>query len=106
MPRVIVTDKLRSCMAAKREVLPSVEHRQSRYLNHRAENSHQPTLRRERAMQKFKSAGHARRILSAFGPIREHFCPHRHRFNAEDYRRERVQRFQTWNEIIGAGVAA
>jgi putative transposase len=55
VPRVIVTDKLRSYGAAKREVLPNVEHRQSRYLNNRAENSHRPTRRRERQMQRFKS---------------------------------------------------
>ncbi len=58
VPRVIVTDKLRSYAAAKREVLPGVEHRQSRYLNNRAEVSHQPTRRRERQMQRFKSARH------------------------------------------------
>jgi putative transposase len=46
--RVIVTDKLRSYGAAKRIVLPHVIHRQSRYLNNRAENSHQPTRQRER----------------------------------------------------------
>ncbi len=106
VPRVIITDRLGSYRAAKREVLPSVEHRRSRYLNNRAENSHQPTRTRERRMQRFKSAGHAQRFLSTFGPIRQHFCPRRHRFNAEDYRQERMQRFQTWNEIIGAGVAA
>src|SRR4051812_25658120 len=50
MPRVIITDKLRSYAAAKREILPGVEHRQSRYLNDRAEVSHQPTRRRERQM--------------------------------------------------------
>ncbi len=64
VPRMIVTDKLRSYGAAKREVLPSVEHRQSRYLNNRAEVSHQPTRRRERQMQRFKSARHAQRFLS------------------------------------------
>ena len=47
MPRVIVTDKLGSYSAAKREILPSVEHRQNRYLNNRCEVSHQPTRRRE-----------------------------------------------------------
>lgn len=51
MPRVIVTDKLRSYGVAHREVMPSVEHRQSKYLNNRAENSHQPTRQRERAMK-------------------------------------------------------
>ena len=47
-PRVLVTDKLKSYGAAKREVMPGVEHRQSRYLNNQAEVSHQPTRRRER----------------------------------------------------------
>jgi hypothetical protein len=55
VPRVLVTDKLKSYAAAKRQILPGVEHRQSRYLNNRAENSHQPTRRRERQMQRFKS---------------------------------------------------
>src|ERR1700755_1120975 len=55
VPRVIVTDKLKSYAAAKRDILPGVEHRQSRYLNNRAEVSHQPTRRRERQMQRFKS---------------------------------------------------
>jgi putative transposase len=45
MPRVIVTDKLRSYGVAQRQLLPGVEHRQSRYLNNRAENSHRPTRR-------------------------------------------------------------
>lgn len=106
IPRVIITDKLASYGAAKREVLPSVEHRQSRYLNNRAENSHQPTRKREQAMQRFKSAGHAQRFLSAFGPIRDHFCPRRHRLRAEAYRRERVRRFQAWNEVTGLQMAA
>lgn len=48
--RVIITDKLKSYGAAKRELLPGVEHRQHRYLNNRAENSHQPTRQRERRM--------------------------------------------------------
>ncbi len=55
VPRVIVTDKLRSYSAAKAEVLPSVEHQQQKYGNNRAENSHQPTRLRERLMRRFKS---------------------------------------------------
>ena len=54
-PRVLVTDQLRSCAVAHREVLPSVEHRQSQYLNNQAENSHQPTRQRERAMKRFRT---------------------------------------------------
>jgi putative transposase len=63
VPRVIITDKLASDGAAKRELLPSVEHRQHRYLNNRAESSHRPTRQRERAMRRFKSAGQAQRFL-------------------------------------------
>ena len=52
-PRVIVTDGLRSYNVISRDLLPAVEHRRSKYLNNRAENSHQPTRRRERRMQRF-----------------------------------------------------
>src|ERR671929_1406201 len=65
VPRVIVTDKLPSYGAAKRKILPGVEHRQSRYLNNRAEVSHQPTRRRERQMQRFKSPRQAQQFLSS-----------------------------------------
>ena len=106
VPRVLITDKLGSYEAAKKEVMPSVEHRRHRRLNNRAEHSHQPTRQRERTMRRFKSAGHAQRFLSAFGPIREHFCPRRHRLRAEEYRRERVRRFQVWNEVIRLQKAA
>ena len=106
IPRVIVTDQLKSYGAAQREVLPSVEHRQHRYLNNRAENSHQPTRQRERRMQRFKSPGQAQRFLAAYGPIASHFRPRRHRFSAPAYRQEMTQRFQTWQEITGIAIAA
>lgn len=106
VPRVIITDKLASYEAAKGEVLPSVEHRKHKRLNNRAENSHQPTRQRERTMRRFKSAGHAQRFLSAFGPIRDHCCPQRHRLRAEEYRRERAHRFQVWHEVTGVAMAA
>jgi putative transposase len=106
VPRVIVTDKLRSYGAAKRELLPGVEHRQHRYLNNRAENSHQLTRQREHRMQRFKSPGHAQRFLSAHGPITQHFRPRRHRFTAPAYRQELGKRFQLWREITTPALAA
>jgi putative transposase len=106
VPRVIITDKLKSYGAAKREMLPSVEHRQHRYLNNRAENSHQPTRQRERRMQRFKSPGHAQRFLSAYEPITQHFRPRRHLLPAPIYRQEMQQRFQTWQEITSLPAAA
>jgi putative transposase len=68
VPRVVVTDKLGSYGAAHREVMPAVAHRQSRYLNNRAENSHQPTRQRERAMKGLRSVGSAQRFLACFSP--------------------------------------
>jgi len=106
VPRVIVTDQLKSSGAAKRELLLSVAHRPHRYLNNRAENSHQPTRRRARRMQGFKSPGHAPRFLSADGPIAQHFRPRRHRLPAHAYRQEMAQRFQIWQEITGTAMAA
>ena len=98
-PRVVVTDKLRSYGAALKELLPHTEHRQSRYLNNRAENSHQRTRRRERALQRFKSSGHAQRFLSVFEPLNTHFRPPRHLLKAADYRRAMRERFSTWREV-------
>jgi putative transposase len=106
VPRVIITDKLKSYEATKREVLPNVEHRQHRYLNIRAENSHQPTRQRERRMQRFKSPGHAQRFLSAYGPIAQHFRLHRHRFTAPAYHQELRERFQIWRGITTPAQAA
>jgi putative transposase len=98
-PRVIITDKLRSYRASIREVLPHVEHRQHKGLNNRAENSHRPTRRREKVMQRFKSMNQAYRFLSPFGLIYEHFKPKRHLMKAADYRQIVVKRFQEWEEI-------
>jgi len=105
VPRVIITDKLKSYGAAKPEILPGVEHRQHRYLNNRAENSHRPTRQRERRMQGFKSPGHAQRFLSAYGPLAQHFRPRRHRLSAQTSRQEMVQRFQSWQEVTGLATA-
>ncbi|HEX8761685.1 MAG TPA: IS6 family transposase [Pseudonocardiaceae bacterium] len=106
VPRVLVTDKLASYPVAHRRLMRSVEHRRSKYLNNRAENSHQPTRQRERAMKRFTSPGHAQRFLSAFSGISPHFRPRRHRLGAREYRREMAGRFTTWNEVTGTATAA
>ncbi len=106
VPRVLITDKLASYEAAKREVLPSVEHRRHKGLNNRAENSHLPTRQRERRMQRFKSPGHAQRFLAAHGPIAGHFRPRRHRLTAAAYRHQRDQAFATWRAVAGVSAAA
>jgi putative transposase len=106
VPRVIVTDTLASYQVAHRELMPSVRHRRSKYLNNRAENSHRPTRQRERAMKRFKSIRHAQRFLSAFSGISPHFRPRRHLLSAADYRQVMADRFAVWNEITGATTTA
>ena len=106
VPRVLVTDKLKSHGAAKREILPSVEHRQHRYLNNRGENSHQPTRQRERRMQGVKSPGRAQRFLSAYDPVAQHFRFNRPRCTAPAYQQELRARFQLWRGSTALAQAA
>ena len=101
VPRVMITDKLASYNAAKADVMPSVEHRSHKGLNNRAENSHQPTRRRERQMKRFKSARQAQRFLSAHDQINNLFHLRRDHLPAVQYRAVRTQAFQTWAEVTG-----
>jgi putative transposase len=98
--------KLGSYGVAPRRLMRSVEHRRSKYLNNRAENSHQPTRQRERAMKRFRSAGGAQRFLSAFSAISPHFRPRRHRLTAVQYRHEMTTRFTSWHQVTRLTPAA
>jgi putative transposase len=102
-PRVMITDKLRSYGAAKAKMDLRVEHRQPKGLNNRAENSHQPTQRRERIMKRFKSARQAQRFLSVHDQVANRFhlpCPAK--ATAEDRRAKRNRAFAVWSEISGS----
>jgi putative transposase len=105
-PRVMITDKLASYSAAKREVMPGVEHRRHKGLNNRAENSHQPTRRRERQMKRFKSAGQAQRFLSTHDQINNLFPLCREHVTATEYRAARTRAFEPWAEVSGVAAAA
>ncbi len=104
MPRVMVTDKLANYGAAKREIMPGVEHRRHRGLNNRAENSHQPTRRRERIMKRFKSAGQAQRFLSVHDQVANLFR-YPANVNAAERREARSQAFTAWAEVTGVAVS-
>jgi putative transposase len=104
-PRVMITDKLASYGAAKRDIMPGVEHRQHRGLNNRAENSHQPTRRRERIMKRFKSAGQAQRFLSVHDQVANLFRRPANT-NATDHRCARARALQVWAEVTGAVTVA
>nr|WP_294169422.1 IS6 family transposase [uncultured Sphingomonas sp.] len=105
-PRVMVTDKLASYGAARREVMPWVEHRRHKGLNNRAENSHQPTRRREQQMKRFKSPRQAQRFLSAHDQIGNLFHLRRDHVTAAEYRAARMRAFETWADISGVAAAA
>ncbi len=104
-PRVVVTDKLASYPPALRRVLPGVEHRRHKGLNNRAENSHRPTRRRKRSLQRFTSLEHAQQFLCPFGPISDHFRPRRHLLSAPAYHQLLRTRFAEWREVTGLAAA-
>ena len=103
-PRVVITDKLASYAPAIRRVLPRTEHRRHKRLNNRAENSHLPTRKRERVLQRFKSAEHAQRFLGPFSAVCNHFRPRRHRLTASAYRQVRTERHAAWRDVTLVGV--
>ncbi len=97
----MVTDTLARSPPALTRVLPGVEHRRHKGLNNRAENSHRPTRRRERVLQRFKSPAHAQQFLRPFGPISDHFRPRCHLLSAPAYHTLLQARFATWREVTG-----
>src|ERR1700683_752745 len=101
-PDVLVTDKLRSYGAAKSEIGLSARHEQGLRRNNRAENSHQPTRRRERKMQRFKSPGSAQRFLSTHAAVQNTFNVQRHLTSAQTHRTFRAAASNTWREAVAA----
>ena len=101
-PDVVVTDKLRSYGAAKAEIGLSARHEQGVRKNNRAENSHQPTRRRERKMQRFKSPGSAQRFLSIHAAVLNTFNVQRHLISAQTHRVLRAAAMSTWREVVAA----
>jgi putative transposase len=102
VPDKLVTDDLRSYGAAARELGLSRRHERGRWRNNRAENSHQPTRRRERKMQGFKSAGSAQRFLSVHVATYNTFNVQRHLISAKTHRSFRASAMQTWREVTAA----
>jgi transposase-like protein len=95
-PDGLVTDKLPSYGAARSEIGLSARHEQGLRRNNRVENSHQPTRRRERKMQHFKSPGSAQRFLSVHAAFHNTFNVQRHLTSRQTLRVLRDEAFQTW----------
>ncbi|WP_127116289.1 IS6 family transposase [Shimia sediminis] len=101
-PKRFITDKLRSYGAAKREIAPGVEHRSHKGLNNRAENSHLPFRKRERAMQGYRSPGNLQRFVSIHSAIRNCFSVPARRRSALTIRYHRLEAFDAWNAVTRA----
>ncbi len=101
-PLRMVTDKLGSYRAARREVMPSVAHDTSQYANNRAEVSHQPTRQRERQMRGFKSRGQAQRFLTIHALVQNLFRVGRHLLRTVNARMFRSRAFAAWTEVTCA----
>jgi putative transposase len=102
VPDKLVTDDLRSYAAAARDLGIAKRHERGRWRNNRAENSHQPTRRREHKMQGFKSEGSAQRFLSVHAAAYNTFNVQRHLTSAKTHRAFRASAMQTWDEVVAA----
>ena len=102
VPDQLITDDLRSYAAAAHDLGISARHERGRWKNNRAENSHQPTRRRERKMQRFKSMGSAQRFLSIHAAAYNTFNIQRHLIPAKTHRSFRAAAMEAWHQGVGA----
>ncbi|NQV84551.1 MAG: DDE-type integrase/transposase/recombinase, partial [Rhodospirillales bacterium] len=95
-PESIVTDKLRSYRAAMKDIGNCARQETSRWLNNRAENSHQPFRRREKAMARFRRPATLQKFVSIHSPIHNHFNQERHLYNRETHKINRTFALVEW----------
>ncbi len=98
-PRWMITDKLGSYGAGRKEIMPSVVHCQERYANNRADASHQHTRQHERQMRRFKSPGQAQQFLSVEAQVHNLFRVGRHLIRTSHYRMLRLRAFAQWQQV-------
>lgn len=106
VPRIMITDKLRSYKAAKRKLLKTTEHPSHKRLNNRIEVSHQPIKLREKQMLSFKSPPQAQLFLSAFRVLRNCFKIAFYKFPAEERRSKLKEAFAHWHQITSQSTCA
>src|ERR1700741_2218855 len=97
--RAVVTDGLRSYAAAKNEIGNVDRQEVGRWLNNRAENSHQPFRRRERAMQRFRSAKTLQKFSSVHAQVHNHFNQERHLVTRQVYKQRRAGALAEWRAL-------
>jgi putative transposase len=100
-PKRMVTDKLGSYGAAKKDIMSATEHRSHKGLNNRAENSHLPLRKREKVMQGFRSWSGLQRFVAVFSTLRNLFVPTRQTSSAFDRHLHRLRAFAAWRTAAG-----
>ncbi|CAH2395146.1 IS6 family transposase [Mesorhizobium escarrei] len=101
-PKVIVTDKLRSYGAAMKELGNAKTHENSRWLNNRAENSHQPFRRRERAMLRFRQMKSLQKFAAVHSSVHNHFNKERHLYSRRNFKHNRATALAEWRQLGAA----
>ena len=100
-PRAIVTDRLRSYGAAMKEIGNAGVQKTGRWLNNRAENSHQPFRRRERAMLRFRRMHTLQKFSTVHAPVHNHFNQERHLISRDIYKARRSAALAEWQAVMG-----
>ena len=101
-PSFVVTDKLRSYASALSELGLTPRHVTGGRSNNRAENSHQPVRRRERAWLGFKKPGTTQRFLSIHAAVYDTFNVQRHLISRRTLRAVRADAFSAWRTVVAA----
>lgn len=100
IPRILVTDKLKSYGKARRILMPKTEHRSHKRLNNRCENSYQATREKERQFRKFKELGLTQKFLDSMGKILNLFKVGRYKNTSFNYKLKLMNAFYVWEEFI------
>jgi putative transposase len=98
-PKVIVTDRLRSYRAAMNVIGNAADQECGRWLNNRAENSHQPFRRREGAMSKFRNVKTLQKFASVHASIHNHFNLEHHPNCRETFKENRTAALAEWRQL-------
>ena len=98
-PRSIVTDRLRSYQSAMKAIGNAADQECGWGLNNRAENSHQPFRRRERAMHRFRAVRTLQKFAAAHASIHNHFNHDRHLNHRDIFKQSRSAALAEWRQL-------
>ena len=101
-PEVVVTDKLRSYGAAMKVVGNADRQEVGRWVNNRAENSHLPFRRRERAMLRFRQMRYLQKFAAVHSSVHNHFNQERHFYSRDNFKLNRTAALAEWRQLLSA----